>query len=600
LGAGASIRRALWAAALVASVACEKVEPPESAPAVVTSAGGVEMVLIPAGEFVMGRDGGGDESPAHRVRLDAFLMDRTEVTQAQYEKLKLSNPSRTKGPDLPVHMMSWRLAAFYCNERSRAEGLTPCYNEETAECDFEADGYRLPTEAEWEYACRAGGASDYSCGDDPRALGDAAWYAPNAEDKPHPVARKRPNAWGLYDMHGNVAEWCNDIYAKDAYAQSAAENPRGPAEGKQYVVRGGCFKSDADQVRSRRRSMDNPGFSDACLAPETLGFRCVRRAPRGQARAPTGFLYDEIYLKHDTGAGFPERPARIEAIAARLKEKGLTEKLTAFKAVPAPLEWIHLLHDPAYVERLRRACAELGGEVKHFEGVGDCPIGARSYDAAVAAVGGLLSVLDAVMEGKIRNAFCAVRPPGHHALRDRAMGFCFFNNVAIGARYLQSKHKLGRVLIIDWDVHHGNGTQDAFYEDGTVMYFSTHQHPFYPGTGKAGEKGRGKGEGLILNVPLAAGEGDAAVLKAYEEKLVPAARSFKPDFVLVSCGFDSHAGDQLGSLAITDEGYARMTRIVKKIAEEHARGRLVSVLEGGYTLENLAGASEAHVRVLME
>lgn len=565
---------------------CERVDAPP-----VVHAG---MVLLPAGEFEMGSAlGRDDEKPPHRVRLDAFLIDRTEVTQEQYERLKLPNPSKLKGPSLPVHMMSWVLAARYCNERSRAEGLEPCYNEESAECDFSKTGYRLPTEVEWEYACRAGT-------DAPGNLKESAWFSDNSSDRLQPAGRKTPNAWGLCDMLGNVSEWCNDMYDKSYYGKSPEENPRGPAEGKQYVVRGGSFKSSLDSLKPWRRGSDNPGFSDACLAPETLGLRCVRKASGKQEAAPTGFLYDEIYLKHDTGPGFPERPARIEAMAKRLEEKGLTAKLTRFKAAPAPLEWIHEMHAPAYVERVRKSCETLGkDEIGHID-TGDMPVGRQSYEAAVNAVGGLLQVVDAVMEGKIRNAFCAVRPPGHHALRERAMGFCLFNNVAIAARYVQKKHKLGRVLIVDWDVHHGNATQDAFVEDGTVMYFSTHLHPFYPGTGKEEERGKGRGEGLMVNVPLPAGAGDAEVLKAYEEKLKPAADRFKPDFVLVSCGFDSHVNDALGRLAITSEGFGRMTRVVKGIAAKHAKGRLVSTLEGGYTLENLATAAEAHVRALME
>ena len=204
------------------------------------------------------------------------------------------------------------------------------------------------------------------------------------------------------------------------------------------------------------------------------------------------------------------------------------------------------------------------------------------------------------MDGKVRNAFCAVRPPGHHALKDRAMGFCLFNNVAIAASYIQKKHKLGKVLIVDWDVHHGNGTQAAFYDDPSVFYFSAHQSPFYPGTGSAEERGAGKGVGFTLNVPLPAGCGDAEYKKAFLEKLKPAAAAFQPDFVLVSAGFDAAKDDLLGRMKVTPEGYAELTRIVKGIAEQHCQGRLVSVLEGGYNLEGLAASVEAHVRVLME
>jgi len=249
--------------------------------------------------------------------------------------------------------------------------------------------------------------------------------------------------------------------------------------------------------------------------------------------------------------------------------------------------------------RAKKACQDCGDEVRHLD-IGDMPISARTYEAAVAAVGGVLAAAQAVAEGKVKNAFCAIRPPGHHALREKPMGFCLFNNIAIAARFLQKKHKLAKILIVDWDVHHGNGTQDAFYSDGTVMYFSTHLSPFYPRTGEAAETGEGAGKGLILNVPLARGAGDAEVLKAYEEKLRPAALAFKPDFVLISCGFDSHVNDTLGQLAITSEGFGKMTRIVKEIAAASAKGRVVSMLEGGYTLDNLASASEVHLRTLME
>ena len=180
------------------------------------------------------------------------------------------------------------------------------------------------------------------------------------------------------------------------------------------------------------------------------------------------------------------------------------------------------------------------------------------------------------------------------------MGFCIFNNVAVAARYVQQKHKLARVLIVDWDVHHGNGTQETFYEDPTVLYFGLHRYPFYPGTGAAEETGAGKGAGFTINVPLKAGAGDKEFLEALQKKLKPAAERFKPDFVLISAGFDAHKDDPLGGMAVTSSGYARMTRIVKQMAEAHCRGRLVSVLEGGYNLAALAESVEAHVRVLQE
>ena len=599
--------RATLLSALLALANCTPAEEPPPAGAslpVVRTEGGVEMVRIPEGDFDMGSARGRDvEQPVHKVHLDEFLMDRTEVTQEQYEKFKLPNPSRYKGPSLPVEMIPWTKAALYCNVRSKAEGLDPCYNEDTAECDFSKNGYRLPTEAEWEYACRAGTKGEYSFGDGRRA-GDYAWFADNAQKKTHPVGQKKPNPWGLYDMHGNVAEWCNDMFGKDSYKSSAAANPRGPSEGDMYVLRGGSWKGSAEVLTSFHRVAENPGFADACLAPDTMGFRCVRKpasakASAGDKKLPTGFVTAPIYLEHQTGPNFPERPARLEAILKRLKDKGLLAQLTSIDAKPSSVEPITAVHQASYVERVKKACEGLGDKVDHLD-TGDMPISAKSYEAALTAVGGVLAAVDGVMEGRIGNAFCAVRPPGHHALKDKAMGFCLFNNVAIAARHLLDRHKLGKVLIVDWDVHHGNGTQDEFYEDGRVMYFSTHLSPFYPRTGNEDEKGKGKGLGLIINVPLPEKTGDEAFKKIYEEKLKPAALAFKPDFILISAGFDSARGDLLGRLDLTPAGYTAMTKIVREIADATCKGRVVSMLEGGYNLDALADSVEAHVRALME
>jgi len=228
------------------------------------------------------------------------------------------------------------------------------------------------------------------------------------------------------------------------------------------------------------------------------------------------------------------------------------------------------------------------------------PLSEESARVAALAAGGVLAAVDAVAEGRVRNAFCAVRPPGHHARRDKAMGFCIYNNVAIAARYAQKKHGLPRVLIVDWDVHHGNGTQEMFYDDPTVLYFGVHRHPFYPGTGGAEERGAGRGLGFTVNVPLAAGAGDAEFAAAFRDRMEPAAREFRPDLVLISAGFDAHEADPLGGMKMTPAGYADLTRIVRRVAQATARGRIVSVLEGGYDLDGLAASVEAHLRALME
>jgi acetoin utilization deacetylase AcuC-like enzyme len=226
---------------------------------------------------------------------------------------------------------------------------------------------------------------------------------------------------------------------------------------------------------------------------------------------------------------------------------------------------------------------------------GDTNISPASYSVALAGVGGVVSVVDRVMNGKNKNAFCAVRPPGHHASAERGMGFCIFNNVAIAARYAQEAHGVERVLIGDWDVHHGNGTQDTFYEDGSVFFMSTHQSPLYPDTGAVEEIGAGAGEGLTMNRPFPAGAGNAEIIGAFRNDLLPAAREFRPDLTLISAGFDSRIDDPLGSFEVDDDGYRELTRIMIEIANVSGGGRLVSILEGGYNPEGLASAVVAHL-----
>jgi formylglycine-generating enzyme required for sulfatase activity len=256
--------------------------PSASAPKQIMTETGIKMVLLPAGDFLMGDAGEeADERPAHKVHLDPLCIDVYEVTQASYEGLMGRNPSKSQGPDKPVERVSYYAAITYCNMRSHKEGLKECYDPETLACDFSANGYRLPTEAEWEYACRAGTKSPYSFGSDSAKLREHAWFKDNSNADTHPVGQKKPNAWGLYDMHGNVAEWCNDFYGQAYYQGSPQENPRGPATGEERVLRGGSWRGTAESCRSSARSSEPPGFADVCFGYEAYGLRCVKKAPEG-------------------------------------------------------------------------------------------------------------------------------------------------------------------------------------------------------------------------------------------------------------------------------------------------------------------------------
>ena len=304
-------------------------------------------------------------------------------------------------------------------------------------------------------------------------------------------------------------------------------------------------------------------------------------------------MLDPVFEEHDTGEGHPERPARLRAVREGLSAAGLLPLCRLYPPVPATDAEITAVHDPAYLRHVESAVAR-GARLLDS---GDTAVSARSAEIARLAAGSLLSLTRAVAAREVERGFAAVRPPGHHAERSLAMGFCLFNNVAIAARALRDAG-MARVLVVDWDVHHGNGTQHLFEEDPTVFYFSLHQFPLYPGTGAAGERGRGAGAGATLNRPLPPGSGDEAFLSALQD-MADAAAAFRPEMVLVSCGFDAHARDPLAGLTVTTEAFAEATRIVISVADTCAGGRLVSVLEGGYDLQALSACAAAHVGVLL-
>ncbi len=312
----------------------------------------------------------------------------------------------------------------------------------------------------------------------------------------------------------------------------------------------------------------------------------------------TGFLYDPRYLLHDTGPFHPEMPERLEAIYQGIDKAGLLPRLTRIEAQRADEKWIQAVHTQSYIRRFEEVCLSGHRSLDHE----DNQMCVETYETAMLAVGGVLETLRMVMEGEIDNAFCAVRPPGHHAETDQAMGFCYFNNVAIGARYLQSEFGVQRVAIVDFDVHHGNGTQHIFDSDETVFYYSVHQHPSfaYPGTGREFEAGTGNGQGFTKNSPILPGQSDDDYRACIERDLIPAMEAFKPEVLLVSTGFDAHEEDQMSDVKLSTEGYTWIIRTLLRLANQHCRGRLVSVLEGGYSLELLPVLAANHVQALLK
>jgi len=311
----------------------------------------------------------------------------------------------------------------------------------------------------------------------------------------------------------------------------------------------------------------------------------------GQLTPETGIVRDRRYYRHGTDY-HPESPKRLEAIYNMLDGPDMVGKFVDIPARYASEEDLAIVHTPSYIQLVAGTAG-----LAYYSLDPDTETTADSYDTAKLAVGGVFNAIDNIVSGEVRNAFALIRPPGHHASRDEAAGFCIFNNIALGARYAMRKHKMEKILIIDWDLHHGDGTQSIFYDDPRVLYFSTHQYPYYPGSGAISETGRGKGAGYTINVPFAAGADDAAYLKVYKRILEPAAMAFKPDLVMLSAGFDIYFQDPLGGMKVTPQGFANLTRVIMDIAEQCCSERFIAVLEGGY---HVTGLAKSVKKVLLE
>ena len=310
---------------------------------------------------------------------------------------------------------------------------------------------------------------------------------------------------------------------------------------------------------------------------------------------PTLLSAPESSRHHRTPHGHPERLERFDTLVRMLDSSGLAERMQSLDPGEADFDTLRLCHQSDYIRLVEQ---EIGAGNRMLS-TGDTHVGAGSLTAARMAAGTVCSAVSAVVQGPIKQAFCVLRPPGHHARSNQGMGFCVFNNVAVGARHAIERHGVERVLIADWDVHHGNGTQDIFYEDPSVLFFSTHQSPWYPGTGMRGETGEGAGAGTTINCPFPAHTGREDILGAFRDRLLPAAEAFGPDLVMISAGFDSRIGDPLGQFRLDDSDFAEMTALLQEVADKHAQGRLVSTLEGGYSLAGLAASVESHVSALL-
>jgi acetoin utilization deacetylase AcuC-like enzyme len=357
------------------------------------------------------------------------------------------------------------------------------------------------------------------------------------------------------------------------------------------------FGAFAQGVRHSRRRFLATAASAGIAALAAVRGECALARPKPTSASgapPMALVHDQVCKTHQPdGPDRPESPKRYDAVLGELKRNGSLAAIHSLRPREATDEEILACHGDAYLERITR---EIESGAQKLS-TGDTYVCRRSLKAAHYAAGGACVAVEAVVKGQAKNAFCLTRPPGHHATANRGMGFCVLNNVAIAARFAQRSLGVGKVLIIDWDCHHGNGTQDIFYEDGSVFFFSTHQSPWYPWTGAKEETGRGKGLGTTLNCPLARGSGRKEFFTAFQ-RMAEAAHRFKPELVLLSAGFDSRHGDPLGRLELADQDYVDLTSFVLDIARDHCQGRVASILEGGYSLTGLASAAAAHIGCL--
>jgi acetoin utilization deacetylase AcuC-like enzyme len=346
------------------------------------------------------------------------------------------------------------------------------------------------------------------------------------------------------------------------------------------------------QPHERREFLRLLGCAGAAFVGSA--FANDRRGHSGAIPSSVGLLSSNLYKKHiPNDRDQPDIPERCDAILNGISD--LRDRLMDLSPRMARRSELYLCHRPEYVESVRRDCISATDLSE-----GDTRVCSDSFDTALYAAGGAMTAVDAVVKGLVRRVFCVLRPPGHHASPTLGRGECIFNNAAIAARYAQRHYGIGKVAIVDWDVHHGNGTQEIFYYDPSVYFCSIHQHPWYPGTGRADETGAGMGRGFTLNCPFPAGAGRREVIgQAFGNRLIPALYRFRPELIIISAGFDSRQGDPMGRFTLEDADFAEMTRMLMAVAAHSANGRLMSVLEGGYNLSGLASAARAHVKALL-